>query len=361
MTFVHDEFKDYLMKIADELQRDNYRRVIKKHLELPLDEDVSEKIVTACERLISVLKGKFDKEFIDEYHKRIEDRKRIIKKYGKDLVSRWDAIKYTGHKESTFDKKVRNKDNNIIITYRNGKPYFKLDDLRKIMKLELEPTKLALCINTHYQFDHERDGFIPFSGGEYYKILDENEKFVLLYNERWKAIISMKRQEFEVGFRVEEQINQMIQAQEENKQGLTKYASKELPKDFSIREIAQKLHVSEQTIRNWIKSGEIKYQRTGGSIRISHEDISGVSLKFNRNLATCMEDNTYIDKETREVVPFEKDKIYKIISENKIWITLYSVNCEKAARFSRKKFEKYFRNAEDSEIDRIHYKFDDLS
>jgi hypothetical protein len=206
VSFVHDEFKDYLLKIADELQEDNYRREIKKHLGLPLDEDVSEKIVTACERLISVLKGKFDKEFIDEYHKRIEDRKRIIKKYGKDLVSRKDAIKYTGHKESTFDKKVREEDKNITITYRDGKPYFSIDDLNKIMKSISVSNKLALCINSHYQFDHERDGFIPFRGGEYYKILDENEKYVWLFNERWMTTLGIPRSNFEASFRVKEDL-----------------------------------------------------------------------------------------------------------------------------------------------------------
>lgn len=206
MSFVHDEFKDYLLKIADELQGDDYRSVLKKHLVLPLDEAVSEKIVTACERLISVLMGKFDKEFIDEYHKRIEKRKRIIKKYGNDLVSRKDAIDYTGHKESTFDKKVRDEDKKITITYRDGKPYFSIDDLNKIMKSISVSNKLALCINSHYQFDYKRDGFLPFRGGEYYKILDENEKYVWLFNERWMATLGMKRSHFEANFRVEGEI-----------------------------------------------------------------------------------------------------------------------------------------------------------
>jgi hypothetical protein len=205
MTFVHDEFKDYLLSIANALQGDGYRRVIKNNLELPLDEAESERIITACERLISVLKGKYDKEFIDEYHKRIEARKKIIKKYGKDLVSRKDAIEYTGLPESTFDRKVSKKENDFIED-RNGKPGFRIDNLNKIMKFTLVSNKLALCINTHYQFDRRREGFITFSGGEYYKILEENEKFVWLFNERWMATLGMQRSAFESNFRVEEEI-----------------------------------------------------------------------------------------------------------------------------------------------------------
>jgi len=121
-------------------------------------------------------------------------------------VSRRDAIKYTGHKESTFDKKVREKDKNITITNRDGKPYFSIDDLNKIMKSISVSIKLALCINSHYQFDHKRDGFIPFRGGEYYKILDENEKYVWLYNEKWNATFGMPRSAFEANFKVKEDL-----------------------------------------------------------------------------------------------------------------------------------------------------------
>ena len=141
----------------------------------------------------------------------------------------------------------------------------------------------------------------------------------------------------------------------------TNKASEEIPQYYSIKEIARKMHVSEQTIRNWIKSGKIKCRKIGGSNRISGEDIMEFCRGFDRNLATCLENNINLDKESQEIVPFEKDKIYKIISENKTWVTLFSVKWEQSARFSRKRFEKFFRNSEDWEIDQIKFNLNDLS
>lgn len=207
MSFVHDEFKDYLLKIADELQGDDYRSVIKSHLGDPLDEDEKVKIRTACDRLISVVGGKERDEFIDNFEKLIKKRKKIEKKYGKELVNRQDAIKYTEQSESNFDKVVRDENNNINITYRGGKPYFSIDDLKKITKaINLNSTKLALCINTHYRIDHRSEGFFPFYGGEYYEIILENERYVKLYNEKWDAHFDLRRSEFKLYFKVEQDL-----------------------------------------------------------------------------------------------------------------------------------------------------------
>jgi len=84
----------------------------------------------------------------------------------------------------------------------------------------------------------------------------------------------------------------------------TNKASEEIPQYYSIKEIARKMHVSEQTIRNWIKSGKIKCKKFGGSNRISSEDIMGFCLGFDRNLATCIENSIILDKETKKIVPF---------------------------------------------------------
>lgn len=204
MSFVHDEFKDYLMKIADELQKDDYRSVIKSHLGASLDEVERAKINSACKRLMSAVGGDVRDEFIDNFQKRIEKRRKIEKKYGKELVSRQDAIDYTEQSESNFDKLVKDKG---FIEDRNGKPGFRIDNLKKIMKaINLDSNKLALCINTHYQFDQKREGFLPFHAGDYYKILDEKEKFVRLYNEKWNAVFLMPRSVFEAHFRIEEDL-----------------------------------------------------------------------------------------------------------------------------------------------------------
>jgi excisionase family DNA binding protein len=148
--------------------------------------------------------------------------------------------------------------------------------------------------------------------------------------------------------------------QAEKRQEQTNEALEKLPEFFSVKEVARKLHVSEQTIRNWIKSGEIKYHRFGGSIRISSQDILGFCQGFDGDLAACLEDNIYVDKETHEVVPFEKDKIYRIINENKMWVTLFSEKWEKSARFSKLRFGKFFSIAEDWQISKIKFNFDEL-
>jgi hypothetical protein len=88
--------------------------------------------------------------------------------------------------------------------------------------------------------------------------------------------------------------------------------------------------------------------------------MKAINLESNK-LVICLENSIYVDKETREIVPFEKDKIYKIINENKIWITLFNAKLEQTARFSAKKFRKFFRNAEDWEIDQIKFNLNDLS
>lgn len=156
-------------------------------------------------------------------------------------------------------------------------------------------------------------------------------------------------------------MNQMQKEEEEKRQKGASEASKKLPELYSVKEAAQRMHVSEQTIHNWKDSGKIKFRKIGGSIRFTYEDLLGFCRGFDRNLVACMENNIYVDKVTREVVLFEKDKIYKIINENKIWITLFSTKWERSARFSMKRFGKFFRKAEDWEIDRIHFNFDDLS
>ena len=153
----------------------------------------------------------------------------------------------------------------------------------------------------------------------------------------------------------------MQKEEEEKRQKVASEASKKLPELYSVKEAAQRMHVSEQTIHNWKDSGKIKFRKIGGSIRFTYEDLLGFCRGFDRYLAACLEDNIYVDKETRDATLFEKDKIYKIISENKIWLTLFSTKWEHTARFSRKRFGKFFRNAEDWEIDQIKFNLNDLS
>ena len=117
-------------------------------------------------------------------------------------MTKKDAIIYTGWSKASFERKV-NAEIKIVI---NGKPYFKIDDLDKIMRLELASGKFVLCIITHFQYDPMRDGFIPFVSGEYYKFLEENERFVKLWNDKCDATLLTPRYLFETYFRLEENL-----------------------------------------------------------------------------------------------------------------------------------------------------------
>ncbi len=43
---------------------------------------------------------------------------------------------------------------------------------------------------------------------------------------------------------------------------------------LTVVEFAERLSVSEKTVRRWIASGELRHHRLGGSIRISEEDAA---------------------------------------------------------------------------------------
>ena len=142
---------------------------------------------------------------------------------------------------------------------------------------------------------------------------------------------------------------------------------------YTVKEAAVLLKVSGQTIHNWKNSGQIKFRKIGGSIRFTLDDllsfcfnlgpklVPNIEPNIEHNLAVCKENVIYIDKEKQEVVPFEKNKIYKIINENKIWVTLVSKQWEQAARFSKKRFRKFFSIADDRQIAQIKYNLKNLS
>lgn len=50
----------------------------------------------------------------------------------------------------------------------------------------------------------------------------------------------------------------------------------------------------------------------------------------------------------------------KITSENNIYVSLFSNKCGKSARFTKKRFGKFFHIAEDWQIEPIKYNFDEL-
>jgi len=159
-------------------------------------------------------------------------------------------------------------------------------------------------------------------------------------------------------------MNQLLKDEMERRRKLSGVKPQETT-FYTVKEAAALLKVSEQTIHNWKNLGRIDFRKIGGSIRFTLDDLLSFCLKpepkIESNLAVCTETVIYIDKENQEVVPFEKTKIYKIINENKIWITLYSIIWGQAARFSKKRFRKFFSIADDRQIAQIKYNFKNLS
>jgi len=201
MVLDSHDFKDYLADVTDTLLKKDID-FLKRSLNLDPDGVEKKRIIDFCEKLASSLIG--DTKVLGAYHKQEDDRKKLKKKYGQNPIPKIAAIKYTGWSKSSFERKVRDIDG--IKQMINEKPYFKIDDLEKIMRLERDSSKYVLCIISHFQYDPMRDGFIPFISGEYYKFLEENERFVKLWNDNCDATLLKPRYLFETYFRLEEDL-----------------------------------------------------------------------------------------------------------------------------------------------------------
>lgn len=200
MVLSPNDFRDYLCDIANDLQGDDYRKIVIQSLK-SLGIDEKEEIITACNRILSVLDRKGS--FLVDYDKRIKNREKIRKERNGALLNREDGIKYTGLPESTFDKKVKDND---LFEELNGKKGYRVDNLEKIARLIIDSSKSALCIETHYCLDRNRMGFLPFTSGEYYKIVEEDEMFKYLFNENWKVILKVGNSTFRRYFRIKEEL-----------------------------------------------------------------------------------------------------------------------------------------------------------
>jgi hypothetical protein len=209
MPLLPQEFRDNLFDIANDLQGDDYRRVLKRNLSPALNLVEKEEIKIACERIISFLNGREKEEFIKGFLERERMRKKFRRQSKDGTLNRQDSIKYAGLPESTFYNKVKDFE---PVKGENGKNRYKIDDLDKIARLILDSSSTndsyyyALCINTHYSFDYKRNGYITFKGGEYYKIVDEDEHHKYLFTDRWGDVIRISNNEFKYNFRVKEDL-----------------------------------------------------------------------------------------------------------------------------------------------------------
>lgn len=131
---------------------------------------------------------------------------------------------------------------------------------------------------------------------------------------------------------------------------------------LTVQEAANFLKVSKSTINNLRKSGIIQCHKTGGNVRFTHKDLLNYCVNISIGFcAECKRSIIYLDKKSYEVVPFEKERIYKIVDENRFWISIFSKEWEKSARFSKKEFNKYFSKAENWQVNQIKYNYNDLA
>lgn len=196
----NDEIHDALRFLGSKLKSDHIRKVTSfRKAETP---DIVKEAVTACARVVEVLDGK--SMVLTDIEKRARKKRRLQKKHKNGYVNRADARLYSGIPESTFDRKVIEND---IKEMHNGEPRFKIDNLDKVFQLILDSSESVLCINTFYYFDRKREGYLPFKGGEYYKIIEEQEKFVFLYIEKFDTTLRIDKNAFNANFILKENLN----------------------------------------------------------------------------------------------------------------------------------------------------------
>jgi len=129
---------------------------------------------------------------------------------------------------------------------------------------------------------------------------------------------------------------------------------------YSVKEAAVILDKSEKTIRNWVKSGKINCSRFGNKVVFSPKDLKVFNFNLNKNIknkyAICNQSIIIIDKKTSKLLPFEKDVLYDILDENRIWITICNRSWDAIQRLSKAEFKKNFSYATTKQITLLKYR-----
>lgn len=184
----NQELLEYLQVISEHLSDNGYVKKVKALLP-NLKTDEKEKIIAAMERITAVLNE--EKVYVKAAHERKKRAESFSKMKDDDYLNRKEAIVQTNLPISTFDRKVR-KD---IREYNaDGKPVYRVDKLRKIMRIIIDSSPSALCLN-------ETNEFNMFEYGQYYKIIEKNEKHVYIYSDKDDYIFRLSVKEYENFFK----------------------------------------------------------------------------------------------------------------------------------------------------------------
>lgn len=187
-----EDIKESLKLLAEKLKSDDYRRKIRGSLNGESDEEKQE-IFDACYRVAEVLDS--NSKALRDLAKKLKTTAKIKEKLEDEYATRAEARRITNLPESTFDRKA--KEFKKII---NGKPKYRVSDLHKIARLIIESSEIVLCINTQYYFEKSINAYIRFDGGQYYRIVDENEQSVTIYNEKHGTSIRFIKKFFSSNF-----------------------------------------------------------------------------------------------------------------------------------------------------------------
>ncbi|WP_340113649.1 hypothetical protein [Maribellus mangrovi] len=193
-----EDLNDCLKTLAENLKGDDYRRKVRGSLKEE-SEELKQEIFDACYRVAEVL-DMSSKELRD-LSKKLNRNANLRDKLEDEYMDRKSAREYTNLPESTFDKKA--SDFKEII---NGRPKYKVGDLNKIMRAIVSSSESTLCINTYYYFERNINAYIKFEGGQYYKIVEETEGVLLIYNERHNISVQIPKK-FAVNFRRKEDLS----------------------------------------------------------------------------------------------------------------------------------------------------------
>lgn len=172
----YDEINRSLRFITERLLGAGYRRRIQNSVkeELP---DKKDDIAIVCSRIAIELGSK--STALDKFDKKIQAKNRRKKKYKDRLLTKKEAIEYSGFPKSTFERKVNDAKIKKIV---NGKPRFSISDLDTLSFQTLAASEKVFCIDTLYHYDDEINAYIKFAGGKLYEIIDKDSEFIYVYN-----------------------------------------------------------------------------------------------------------------------------------------------------------------------------------
>jgi excisionase family DNA binding protein len=126
---------------------------------------------------------------------------------------------------------------------------------------------------------------------------------------------------------------------------------------ISVKEAANYLGVTPQTIYNNTNSGNIESIRAGRSIRIDKNKLNNYNFisSISNNYVYCKSDIICIDKKAGTMMPFEEGFPYRLMRSNKIWHYIFSDAWDCSFRVGMKQFKKNFAGPGDLEYNAYKY------